>query len=58
MLELAQQPQLKSKIVSNTYNEGMLDGHAIAMQISVDTGTHLFDVAVHYSGGNLVIDLG
>jgi len=30
LLELAQKPHLKSKIVSNTYNEGMLDGHAIA----------------------------
>jgi photosystem II stability/assembly factor-like uncharacterized protein len=31
LLELAQQPHLKSKIVSDTYNEGMLDGHAIAI---------------------------
>jgi photosystem II stability/assembly factor-like uncharacterized protein len=31
LLELAKQPHLKSKIVSNTYNEGMLDGHAIAI---------------------------
>jgi photosystem II stability/assembly factor-like uncharacterized protein len=31
LLDLAQQPHLKSKIVSNTYNEGMLDGHAIAI---------------------------
>ena len=30
-VRLAQQPHLKSKIVSNTYNEGMLDGHAIAI---------------------------
>jgi photosystem II stability/assembly factor-like uncharacterized protein len=31
LLDLAKQPHLKSKIVSNTYNEGMLDGHAIAI---------------------------
>jgi photosystem II stability/assembly factor-like uncharacterized protein len=31
LLDLAQMPHLKSKIVSNTYNEGMLDGHAIAI---------------------------
>jgi photosystem II stability/assembly factor-like uncharacterized protein len=31
LLRLAEQPNLKSKIVSNTYNEGMLDGHAIAI---------------------------
>ncbi len=31
LLRLAQKPHLKSKIVSNTYNEGMLDGHAIAI---------------------------
>jgi len=31
LLRLAQQPHLKSKIVSDTYNEGMLDGHAIAI---------------------------
>ena len=31
LLELAKQPHLKSKIVSSTYNEGMLDGHAIAI---------------------------
>ncbi len=30
LMRLAQQPHLKSKIVSNTYNEGMLDSHAIA----------------------------
>ena len=27
LLGLAEKPHLKSKIVSNTYNEGMLDGH-------------------------------
>jgi photosystem II stability/assembly factor-like uncharacterized protein len=31
LIRLAQKPHLKSKIVSNTYNEGMLDGHAIAI---------------------------
>ena len=31
LLRLASKPHLKSKIVSNTYNEGMLDGHAIAI---------------------------
>jgi photosystem II stability/assembly factor-like uncharacterized protein len=31
LIRLAQLPHLKSKIVSNTYNEGMLDGHAIAI---------------------------
>ena len=31
LIRLAQQPHLKSKIVSNTYNEGMLDSHAIAI---------------------------
>jgi hypothetical protein len=31
LIRLAQQPHLKSKIVSNTFNEGMLDGHAIAI---------------------------
>ena len=31
LLRLAESPHLKSKIVSNTYNEGMLDGHAIAI---------------------------
>lgn len=31
LLRLAQLPHLKSKIVSDTYNEGMLDGHAIAI---------------------------
>ena len=31
LLRLAEKPHLKSKIVSNTYNEGMLDGHAIAI---------------------------
>jgi photosystem II stability/assembly factor-like uncharacterized protein len=31
LIELAQQPHLKSQIVSNTTNEGMLDGHAIAI---------------------------
>ena len=31
LMRLAQKPHLKSKIVSNTYNEGMLDGHAIAI---------------------------
>jgi len=30
LIRLAHLPHLKSKIVSNTYNEGMLDGHAIA----------------------------
>jgi len=30
LMRLAQLPHLKSKIVSNTYNEGMLDSHAIA----------------------------
>ena len=29
LIRLAQQPHLKSKIVSDTENEGMLDGHAI-----------------------------
>ncbi len=31
LVRLAQQPHLKSKIVSDTFNEGMLDGHAIAI---------------------------
>lgn len=31
LIRLAQLPHLKSKIVSDTYNEGMLDGHAIAI---------------------------
>jgi len=31
LIRLAQMPHLKSKIVSNTYNEGMLDSHAIAI---------------------------
>ncbi len=31
LLRLTESPHLKSKIVSNTYNEGMLDGHAIAI---------------------------
>lgn len=31
LLRLAESPHLKSKLVSNTYNEGMLDGHAIAI---------------------------
>jgi len=31
LLRLAQQPHLKSKIVSDTFNEGMLDSHAIAI---------------------------
>jgi len=31
LIRLAQMPHLKSKIVSDTYNEGMLDGHAIAI---------------------------
>ena len=31
LMRLAQQPHLKSKIVSNTDNEGMLDSHAIAI---------------------------
>ena len=31
LMRLAQLPHLKSKIVSDTYNEGMLDGHAIAI---------------------------
>jgi photosystem II stability/assembly factor-like uncharacterized protein len=31
LIRLAQSPHLKSKIVSDTYNEGMLDGHAIAI---------------------------
>jgi photosystem II stability/assembly factor-like uncharacterized protein len=31
LIRLAQQPHLKSKIVSDTFNEGMLDGHAIAI---------------------------
>jgi photosystem II stability/assembly factor-like uncharacterized protein len=30
LIRLAQKPHLKSKIVSDTENEGMLDGHAIA----------------------------
>jgi len=34
LIRLAQQPHLKSKIVSNTYNEGMLDSHAIAISPS------------------------
>ena len=34
LIRLAQQPHLKSKIVSDTYNEGMLDGHAIAISPS------------------------
>jgi photosystem II stability/assembly factor-like uncharacterized protein len=31
LIRLAQLPHLKSKIVSDTFNEGMLDGHAIAI---------------------------
>lgn len=31
LIRLAQQPNLKSKIVSDTFNEGMLDSHAIAI---------------------------
>jgi photosystem II stability/assembly factor-like uncharacterized protein len=31
LIRLAQSPHLKSKIVSDTYNEGMLDSHAIAI---------------------------
>jgi len=31
LIRLAQEPHLKSKIVSDTFNEGMLDGHAIAI---------------------------
>ena len=31
LVQLAQQPHLKSKIVSDTSDEGMLDGHAIAI---------------------------
>jgi photosystem II stability/assembly factor-like uncharacterized protein len=31
LIRLAQQPHLKSKIVSDTENEGMLDGHAICV---------------------------
>ena len=31
LVRLAQLPHLKSKIVSDTYNEGMLDSHAIAI---------------------------
>jgi photosystem II stability/assembly factor-like uncharacterized protein len=34
LIRLAQLPHLKSKIVSDTYNEGMLDGHAIAISPS------------------------
>ena len=31
LIELAEQPQLKSKIVTDTFAEGMLDGHAITI---------------------------
>ena len=31
LIDLSEKPHLKSKIVSNTYNEGMLDSHAIAI---------------------------
>jgi photosystem II stability/assembly factor-like uncharacterized protein len=31
LIRLAQLPHLKSRIVSDTFNEGMLDGHAIAI---------------------------
>jgi photosystem II stability/assembly factor-like uncharacterized protein len=31
LIRLAQQPHLQSKIVSDTFNEGMLDSHAIAI---------------------------
>src|ERR1051326_5935010 len=31
LLKLAEKPHLKSKIVSNTYNEAMMDGNAIAI---------------------------
>ncbi len=34
LIRLAQLPHLKSKIVSDTFNEGMLDGHAIAINPS------------------------
>lgn len=41
LIRLAQQPHLKSKIVSNTYNEGMLDSHAIAISPSDPDGVVL-----------------
>jgi len=41
LLRLAQKPHLKSKIVSNTFNEGMLDGHAIATS-PADPGAVIF----------------
>ena len=41
LIRLAQQPHLKSKIVSNTFNEGMLDGHAIAIS-PADPDTVIF----------------
>ena len=34
LLRLAEKPHLKSKIVSNTYNEGMLDGHAFCVRVT------------------------
>lgn len=41
LIRLAQLPHLKSKIVSNTYNEGMLDSHAIAISPSDPDGVVL-----------------
>ena len=41
LIRLAQLPHLKSKIVSNTYNEGMLDSHAIAISPSDPNGVIL-----------------
>jgi photosystem II stability/assembly factor-like uncharacterized protein len=41
LIRLAHLPHLKSKIVSNTYNEGMLDGHAIATSAADPDGVIL-----------------
>jgi photosystem II stability/assembly factor-like uncharacterized protein len=51
LIRLAQFPHLKSKIVSDTFNEGMLDGHAIAIsaaepdKVIVATRMGLFETA-------------
>ena len=53
LIRLAQLPHLKSKIVSDTYNEGMLDGHAIAIspadpdKVIVAVRMGLFETADH-----------
>ncbi|MEZ5849444.1 MAG: hypothetical protein R3D68_02175 [Hyphomicrobiaceae bacterium] len=41
LLELAEQPHLKSKIVTQSFAEGMLDGHAITMSAADPDGVIL-----------------